>query len=109
MPLAWEPWAWRPYPVQDLWGRTVYQNAQIPIDEETLKKIAFKTDGKYFRATDMDSLSDVYKEINALEKTVVQISGFQEYKELFPWFLLFALLLLGIEIGLSNTRLRRLP
>ena len=98
-----------PYPVQDPWGRTVYQEVEIPLDEETLQKIAQVSDGEYFRATDTESLREIYNEIDALEKTPVEEIGYQEYKELFPRFLMAALLLLILEIVLANTILRRIP
>lgn len=98
-----------PFPVQGFWQKTVYQNVKIEIDEEMLKKIADETKGKYFRATDTESLRKIYKEIDSLEKTLVQEVGFQEYKELFPYFLIPGLLFLILEVVLSNTALRKLP
>ena len=68
-----------------------------------------KTDGRYFRATDTKSLKEIYKEIDALEKTTVEETGFQEYKELFPRFLIPGLILLILDMVLSNTILRKLP
>jgi Ca-activated chloride channel family protein len=98
-----------PYPVRGIWGRVVYQNVKIEIDEETLKKIAKLTDGQYYRATNTESLKKIYEEINTLEKTPIEESGFQEYEELFSKFLLLGLSLFMIEIILSNTLLRKLP
>ena len=98
-----------PYPMRGFWGETVYQNVKIEIDETMLKEIARVSGGKYFRATDTKSLEEIYKEIDALEKTPVEETGFQEYKELFPVFLMLGLILLMSEIILSNTILRKLP
>ena len=98
-----------PYPVKDFWGNTVYQEIKIDIDEDTLKKIAEITGAKYFRATDTESLKAIYKEIDRMEKTPVEQSGYLEYNELFPLFLIPALVLLLLEIVLSNTVLRRIP
>ncbi|MBN3037890.1 MAG: VWA domain-containing protein [Candidatus Omnitrophica bacterium] len=98
-----------PYPVQQVWGRTIYKNVEIEIDEEALKKIAVETNAKYYRATDTESLREIYKEIDSLERTPVQQSGFQEYQELFDRFLLFALAILVLELVLSNTILRKIP
>ena len=98
-----------PYPTKGFWGETVYQNVSIEIDEDTLKKIAEDTDGKYFRATDTESLREIYKEIDSMEKTSIEETGFQEYRELFPGFLILGLMFLILEIVLSNTILRRLP
>lgn len=98
-----------PYPVQDLWDRTVYQNVQIDIDEAILKKIADETDGKYYRATDTESLREIYKEIDSLEKITIEETGFYEYKELFPNFLIPGLLIIIMVIILSNTIFRKIP
>lgn len=98
-----------PYPVQDIWGRQGYQNVPVEIDEETLKMIADTTGGRYFRATDTDSLRDVYKEIDRLERTKIEEAGYREYKELFVYFLGAALILLLLAVTLENTMFLRLP
>jgi Ca-activated chloride channel family protein len=92
-----------------MFGNKVYQPVKIDIDDETLKKIADKTGAEYFRATDTESLKDIYQQIDELEKTKIEETGYREYKELFHLFLLPGLLLLFIEIIFSNTILRRIP
>ena len=57
------------------------------IDEDTLKKIAAETGGKYFRAIDKESLSNVYEEINKLEKSEITVSYFTQYREIYLYFL----------------------
>ncbi len=98
-----------PYPVKDRFGDTVLQPVEIEIDEELLKRIADTTGGMYFRATDTQSLWDIYKEIDKLEKTKIEEVGYNYYEELFSFFLFPALFLLVLEIILSNTILRRIP
>ena len=98
-----------PYPMRAPWGGTFYENVKIEIDEELLEKIAADTGGKYFRATDTDSLEKIYTEIDKMEKTTVEEVGFRRFGELFPIFLIPALVLLLVEIILSNSILRRLP
>ena len=98
-----------PYPAQDMFGNTVYRSVRIDIDEETLKKIAEKTGARYFRATDTKSLRDIYAEIDELEKTPIEETGYVEYRELFHMFLLPGLVILVMEILLRNTFLRRIP
>ena len=98
-----------PYPVQTICGKTKYQMVKIEIDEDTLKKMAGTTDGKYFRATDTKLLEDSYQEIDKLEKTPIEETDYREYKELFSNFLLLGLSFLMLEIILSNTFLRKLP
>ena len=61
------------------------------IDEETLKSIAKRTDGKYFRATNISGLEQVYATIDKLERTEIEIKEYTRYKELFGWFLIPAL------------------
>ncbi len=97
------------YPVQDkLFGkRYVYQPTNI--DEPTLKAIAKKTGGKYFRARSKEELDEIYSLIDKLEKTKVKTSSHVEYVELFQYFLYIGLLLLIIEMLLSHTILRKLP
>ncbi len=98
-----------PYPVQGFFGKTVYQDVRVEIDEEMLKKVARITGGKYFRATDTESLRKIYREIDALEKTPVEETGFQQYEELFSRLLVPGLALIILQIVLSNSLLRKLP
>ncbi|MCU0651211.1 MAG: VWA domain-containing protein [Candidatus Omnitrophica bacterium] len=98
-----------PYPVRDMWGNKVYQQAEVDIDEDTLTRIADITAAKYFRATDTESLRRIYAEIDKMEKTKIEEKGYREYNELFPFFLIPGLILLLAEIILSNTVLRKLP
>ena len=73
------------------------------IDEETLRSIAKRTDGKYFRATNVSGLEDVYNTINDLEKTEIEVKEYTRYKELFGWFLIPAMIL-----GLSGQSIDRI-
>jgi len=98
-----------PYPAKDFFGNTVYKQVKIEIDEEILKKISEKTDARYFRATDTESLINIYDEIDNLEKTPVEEKGYTEYRELFHFFLIPGLVLLIMEVILNNTVLRRIP
>ncbi len=98
-----------PFPVKDMFGNTVLRPVQIDIDERLLREIAQVTDGMYFRATDTQSLENIYAEIDKLEKTPIEESGFNIYRELFPFVLIPAFLLLLAEVVLSGTLLRRIP
>ena len=82
---------------------------QADLDEETLQKVAESTDGQYFRATDEESLANIYDEIEQLEKTKIDVKQYTEYVELFPYLLYAAFGLLCLEIVLANTRLRKVP
>ena len=79
------------------------------LDENTLKKIAEITGGKYFRATDEKVLTKVYDEISNMEKTEVEVKDYMHYTELMNYFLLLGLLILLVELLLANTRFQKLP
>jgi Ca-activated chloride channel homolog len=97
-----------PYPTQ-VFGRTVYQNAKVEMNEDALKEIATITDAKFYRATDSKSLEEIFGEIDKLEKSTVQMSHFKEVRELFPWAVGVGGALLGLHILLGQTLWRRLP
>jgi len=82
-----------PYPVTDIFGRKTIQNIQVDVDETTLKEIATITGGKFFRATDNESLQQVYSEINKLERTEIEVMEYQNFAELYSWFTIPAALL----------------
>lgn len=94
-----------PMPVTDPFGRRRLVRAKVDIDEDTLTQVAEKTGAVYFRATDTASLTKIYSEINSMETTTKTIKKFEEYRELFPFFLAAALLLLAFEIFSSGKRL----
>ena len=82
---------------------------ESPLDEETLRQIADITNAKFYLATDTEGLRDIYAEINALEKSEVEVLVFTRYEEVLAWFLAPALALLAVELVLSHTWFRRLP
>lgn len=96
-----------PYPVQTPFG-TQYQNMPVEIDETILKEIAQTTGGRYFRATDNDKLVQVYKEIDKLEKSKIDVRQFTKKEERFLIPALIAFCLILIEIVLRNLLLRKL-
>ncbi len=98
-----------PFPFQDPFGRTVYQNVKMEFNEDTLKEIANITSGQYFPATDTASLKRTFSEIDKMEKTKVEVEKTAEYRDLFPWFLLAGFVLLSSEVLLSQTVWKRLP
>jgi Ca-activated chloride channel family protein len=96
-------------PVDDPFQGRRYVSIRVDLDEPTLKEMAEITGGRYFRATDRESLEAVYAEIDALETTEIQVENFTRYGERFPPVLGAGLLLLLLEIGLGQTVLRKLP
>jgi Ca-activated chloride channel family protein len=67
------------------------------------------TGGAFFRATDTGSLQSIYAQINRLETSAQTIKRFEHYQELYAWALIPALAVLGLGLGLQQTRFRRLP
>ena len=84
-------------------------NVPVEIDETTLKNIAEITNGKYYRATSKESLSEIYSEIDKLERTKLHARQFNAYNEEYQIFAIIALLSLLLEIILRNTVLRKIP
>ena len=66
-------------------GRGLTRNE---IDTKTLKEISSKTGGKFFRATDENALIEIYKEINKLERSEIEVKNYTKYQELYAWFLI---------------------
>jgi Ca-activated chloride channel homolog len=98
-----------PRPVTDQFGRRVYVKEAVDIDEESLKKIAAMTGGKYYRADKTETLRRIYSEIDQLEKNEVQTKRHAYFDELMAWFAIPALGLLALEIVLGQTVWRKLP
>ena len=96
------------YPVQTPFGMRS-QYIEVKINEQLLTKIAEITDGKYFRATNTKSLSDIYKQIDELEKTKVDVAYYSNYTEKYYPFAIAALVLLFFEMLLRFTIFRKLP
>lgn len=74
-------------------GDFIVQNAAADLDEETLKKMSDMTGGRYFRATDTETLHTIYKTINQLETVNQEQASLRPQKEYYPWFIAFALAL----------------
>lgn len=79
------------------------------VDEPTLRGVASRTGGRYYRATDTSALAAVYAEIDALEKSTAKVKEFIHRDELYLYPLLPAIPLLMLNLLLSATFLRRLP
>ncbi len=97
-----------PYPVQTPFGMQT-QMEEVKIDEPLLKEIAQATDGKYFRATNNEKLRAVYKEIDKMEKSKIDVTEFRKKKEEFLPLVLVAFALLGIEFLLRYLYLKNIP
>lgn len=97
-----------PTPVNTPMG-IVMQNEKVNIDEPLLKNIASETGGRYFRATDNQSLQKIYDDINKLEKSKVEVTTFHRFTEKFYPFVFVALLFLFIEVLLRYTLFKKFP
>lgn len=94
-----------PMPVVDQFGRKRMMRARVDIDEKSLREVADLTGAKYFRATDTRSLEHIYQEINKLETTTRKIKHFSQYRELFAYTILGALVLLTSALLITGRRL----
>ncbi len=97
-----------PYPVKTPFG-IQYQNIPVDIDEPMMKQIAEETGGKYFRATTTSKLKEIYADIDQMEKTKIAVTEFRHKSEEFYPLIMFAALLLCLEILLKFTLLKLLP
>ncbi|MBK5108495.1 MAG: VWA domain-containing protein [Anaerolineales bacterium] len=95
-----------PVPVQGS-SQIVYQESTL--DEETLMQVADITGGMYFRAEDTAGLREIYDEINAMEKSTVEVQVFNHYTELAAIFLIPAVLIILLEVLLRKTVFRTNP
>lgn len=86
-----------PYPFQTPFG-IQYQNVEVQIDEELLTNIASSTGGKYFRATNQNKLKEIFKEIDRLEKTKIEVLSFEHKADEYKIWIWIALSLLALEI-----------
>jgi len=92
-----------PYPFKDQQGHTHYQWIPVEIDEGMLGKIASITGGKYFRAKNNTDLTEIYKQIDKLEKVKIAVTRYHKRTEHYLPFAIIALAFLSLEILLNNT------
>ncbi len=108
---------WAPYPTTDVFGRTVMRNQRVMIDEETLQAIARTTGGTYFRATNTESLENIYAAIDDMERTEITQRTYVNHVDMavqsvhlagftFPPLLLVAFVLMLTDAILRSTMYR---
>ena len=97
-----------PYPMP-VAGGVQYVNMPVEIDTNTLREIAATTDGNFYRATNNAELKKIYKDIDKLEKTKMNVTKFSKKYEAYEPFALAAIICLLLEIVLRTTVLRRIP
>ncbi len=96
------------FPVQTPFG-TQKKLVDVKIDEDLLRKISSETNGKYFRATNNQSLEAIYNEIDMLEKTKVSMETYKNHKERFHFFVGAGIFLLTLATVLQFTIFKKLP
>ena len=98
-----------PIPLRDQAGRMHLVMVEVDVDEGTLRAVADRTGGKFYRATDTDSLQRIYEQINGYEKSAQTVQKFEHVEELYGLPLMASVGILGLASLLQHTRLRRLP
>src|SRR6266550_4277945 len=96
-------------PLTDALGNILYENQRVEFNEAGLREVAKIADGKFFRATDTQSLEQIYNDIDKLEKSTVSVKKYQQYRDLFPLCLMSGCGLLLAQILLSQTIWKKLP
>ena len=97
-----------PYPMP-VAGGVQYVNIPVEIDTKTLSEIADITDGDFYRATNNEELMEIYKEIDKLEKSKLNVKKFSKRYEAYQPFALAAVIILLLEILFSITIFKKLP
>jgi len=87
-----------PYPFKNQFGAIQYQNMEVEIDEALLQQISNLTGGKYFRATNNEKLEAIYKDIDKLEKSKIDVMEYSKKTEKFIPLLFIALGLFLLEL-----------
>ncbi|MNJ96701.1 von Willebrand factor type A domain protein [compost metagenome] len=100
-----------PIYTRDVFGQRVktYQPFESAVNEDLLSRMAKDTGGKFYRASKGDGLQAVFKDIDALEKTKIDVNKFTNYTEKFPPYLMMAIILYLVGLLLGRSVLRRVP
>ena len=96
-------------PLTDAEGNVLYQNQPVQFNEAGLREVANIAGGKFFRATDTQSLEQIYHDIDQLEKSTVSVKKYQQYRDLFPLCIMSGAGLLVAQLLLSQTVWKKLP
>lgn len=97
------------FPVSDYFGRITYQRMPVVIDENTLKSIAERTGGKYFKATNEMALANIFDEIDKMEKTIFDIRQFSHTEDNYLIWAIIAFGCLAVSVVLKQTVFRTFP
>jgi Ca-activated chloride channel family protein len=98
-----------PFPHSDGFGNTYYSQEYMPFKEDTCREIARIGNGVFFRASDTKTMTEIFNQIDQLEKTDVQVQKHQSYQDMFAWVLGTGLCLLGMTFVLNETIWSKVP
>ncbi len=100
-----------PIYTMDPFGRKIksYQPFHSTVNEDLLKKMAEDTGGKYWRATSYSGMKEIFREIDRLERTTIEVNKFTRYTELYQGWLEMALWILLLGLVIRYIGLRRFP
>lgn len=98
-----------PTPIMDPFGNVSLAMVNVEIDEELLREVSSITGGRYFRAENAEALTNIYSEIDKMEKSKVEVTDYISYEELYLGWLLWGLVLLLAELFVNRIVLNRLP
>src|SRR6266481_5947737 len=96
-------------PMTDVLGNLLYQNQRVEFNETGLRDVAKIADGKFFRATDTQSLEQIFNDVDKLEKSTVSVKKYQQYRDLFQLCLMSGCGVLLAQMLLSQTLWKKLP
>lgn len=98
------------YPVGiNYYGKMEYQKMPVVIDENTLRTVASMTGGKYYRATSKNVLKDIFKDIDQLEKTQLDVKNYSHTEDDYMKWAVLLFVFIGIELFVKYTLLRHIP
>ena len=98
------------YPVgMNYYGKMEYQKLPVVIDEGTLRSVASMTGGKYYRATSKNVLKEIFKDIDQLEKTQLDVKNYSHTEDDYMKWAVLLFMLVGLEVLLRYTVLRHIP
>ena len=86
-----------------------YQKLPVVIDEGTLRSVASMTGGKYYRATSKNVLKEIFKDIDQLEKTQLDVKNYSHTEDDYMKWAVLLFMLVGLEVLLRYTVLRHIP
>ena len=98
-----------PIRIKNAFGQSELVSMPVQIDEDTLRAIAERTGGQYFRATDFGALKQVYRQIDKLERVALDEDRYSDYRQYYPWLVGLAMIAVALAFALRASVLRRLP